>query len=303
MPPQPEHRSARRTLRSVVLSRFVDLAATRLDRLEWSDAQAFGRILGRLAWRLSRRDRARAVDHLALAFPDLDPNSRRRLAHASFEHLGVMLAELLFLSRRGRDEIERRVEIEGWEEIEATRATRRPLLVVSGHCGSWELIHAVFNARGVGMSVVARGLDDLRLQETLIALRGSFGTTTVVRGAPDSARELLRALRSKGALAMLIDQDTAVEGVWVDFFGRPAWTPAGAAELAARFRARVHPVFSERLPDGRHRVRVLPALELPPDTREATQAMTAEIERQVRRVPAQWVWMHRRWRRQPPATT
>jgi KDO2-lipid IV(A) lauroyltransferase len=106
-------------------------------------------------------------------------------------------------------------------------------------------------------------------------------------------------VRSGGALGMLIDQDTTVDGVWVDFFGRPAWTPVGAAELAARFDAAVLPTFIERLADGSHAARVGPALELPADPVAETQRLTDAIEAQVRRVPEQWVWMHRRWRRRP----
>ena len=84
------------------------------------------------------------------------------------------------------------------------------------------------------------------------------------------------------------------------FFGRPAYTPVGAAELALRFDAAVLPTFIERLPDGSHRARIEPALTLDPDATAATAQMTERIEAQIRRVPEQWVWLHRRWRRQPP---
>ena len=98
---------------------------------------------------------------------------------------------------------------------------------------------------------------------------------------------------------MLIDQDTKVEGVWVPFFGRPAFTPVGAAKIALKQRAAVVPVFIERLPDGEHLARYHPPLDLPDDPQAATALMTAKIEEQIRRHPEQWVWMHRRWRRQP----
>jgi KDO2-lipid IV(A) lauroyltransferase len=151
------------------------------------------------------------------------------------------------------------------------------------------------------MRVVARELDDPLQQESLLRFRARFGTTTIVRGTPGAARALLASLRSGGALGMLIDQDTDVDGVFVDFFGRPAWTPVGAAELALRFGAAVLPTFVERLADGSHRGTIHPALELPTDPLAATRAMTATIEAQVRRRPEQWVWLHRRWRRRPAA--
>jgi len=292
-------RSQRHPVRSSLLADFERLLAARLERLEWRDAQSAGGALGRAAWRLSRRERGRALEHLAIAFPDLQQEVRERLGRAAFEHLGVVLAECLWLRDRGRAEIPRHVLLRGGERIAAARATGRPLLFVTGHCGNWELLAARI-ACGLELAVVARELDEPGFQEELLAFRARFGTRTIVRGTPGAARELLRTLRSGGALGMLIDQDTRVEGVWVDFFGRPAWTPSGAADLALRFRAIVLPVFIERLADGSHRVDVEPELELTDDATAATQAMTAAIEAQIRRVPEQWVWMHRRWRRRPP---
>ncbi len=148
---------------------------------------------------------------------------------------------------------------------------------------------------------MARPLDDAGLQQLLVDLRNHLGTTTIARGTRGAARQLLEVLRGGGALAMLIDQDTKVDGVWVPFLGRPAFTPVGAAEIALRQKANVIPSFIERRPDGSHLIRFLPALDLPPDPREATALMTAKIEEQVRRRPEQWVWWHKRWRRQPVA--
>jgi len=283
------------------VARVESLLAARLDRLEWQDAQRFGRLLGGLAWRLARRERERTRHHLEMALPELDPAERERIGRASFAHLGTLLAECLWLREAASEELGKHVDLAGWHEVEAARAGRRPILILTGHCGNWELLAAELNRRGLGMSVVARELDAPLQQESLVAFRARFGTRTIARGSPGAARELLRALRGGGALGMLIDQDTRVEGVWVEFFGRQAWTPVGAAELALRFGAVVLPTFIERQPGGAHRAVIHPALELGDDPRQATQRMTAAIERQVRRVPEQWVWMHRRWRRQPPA--
>ncbi|MFN7940922.1 MAG: lysophospholipid acyltransferase family protein [Thermoanaerobaculia bacterium] len=270
-----------------------------LERLDWNEAQAFGRRLGRTGWRLAARDRTRSLEHLEIAFPERTLEARERLSRASFEHFGAMLAECLWLRHRGETELRRRVAMEGWEHVEAARAEGRPIHIATGHCGNWEMLAAALNAHGLGMAVVARELDDPGLQALLVDFRSRFGSRTIVRGAPGAARDLLRALRGGGALGMLIDQDTRVDGVWVPFFGRPAYTPVGAADLARRWNAVVLPTFIERLPDGSHRATIHPRLDLPADPTAATAAMTAAIEAQIRRVPDQWVWMHRRWRRQP----
>lgn len=296
---RPASRSRR--LRAAFLAwSFARLGALFGGR-DWPTAQRWGRRLGAAAWRVSRRDRGRAIEHIGIAFPELDDAGREDLARESFLHLGTTLGEALYLLRHDAAEVARRVRVEGWEHVEQARAAGKPVLILTGHCGNWELLAATINGRQLGMSVVARQLDEPELDALLVGLRARFGTPTIARGTPGAARALLRALRGGGALGMLIDQDTKVDGVWVPFLGRPAFTPVGAADLALRFGCAAIPAFIERLEDGSHLARFAPALELPPDPAQATAAMTRPIEAQIRRVPAQWVWLHRRWRRQPPA--
>ncbi|HEY0514252.1 MAG TPA: lysophospholipid acyltransferase family protein [Thermoanaerobaculia bacterium] len=290
-------------LEPALLNAGLWLLTSTLGRLPWRASQRVGRAIGSLGWLLSRRDRRRALDHLALAFPETSETERRRLARDCFRHLGEVLGECLHLFHRDCAFVRSVVEIRGWEEIEKVRREERPLVLFTGHCGNWELLGAAVNCRGVGMAVVARPLDEPRQQRMLAGLRDRYGTPTIARGSEGAARQLLMTLRKGGALGLLIDQDTKVDGVWVPFFGHPAFTPVGAAKIALKQRAAVIPVFIERLAGGRHLVTFQPPLDLPDDPREATALMTAKIEEQIRHRPEQWVWMHRRWRRQPPAPT
>jgi KDO2-lipid IV(A) lauroyltransferase len=290
----------RARLETALLNAGLKALTSTLGRLPWRTSQRVGRAIGSLGWRLSRRDRRRTLDHLALAYPGLSEAERLRLGRDCFRHHGTTLGECLHLFHRDCGFIASVVEVRGWEEVEKARAADRPVLILTGHCGNWELLAAAINCRGLGMAVVARPLDEPDQQRMLAGLRERFGTPTIERGSERAARHLLIALRKGGALGMLIDQDTKVDGVWVPFFGRPAFTPVGAAKIALRQHTAVIPTFIERLEDGRHLATFHPPLDLPDDATEATALMTAKIEEQVRRRPEQWVWMHRRWRRQPP---
>jgi KDO2-lipid IV(A) lauroyltransferase len=290
-------------LEPALLNAGLWLFKATLGRLPWSAAQRVGRWIGALGWHLSRRDRRRTLDHIALAYPEMPEADRRRLGRDCFRHHGTTLGECLHLFRRDCAFVGSVLDVQGWEEVEKVRAAGRPLLILTGHCGNWELLAAAINCRGVGMAVVARPLDEPAQQRLLAGLRRRFGTPTIERGGEGASRQLLVTLRKGGALGLLIDQDTKVDGVWVPFFGRPAFTPVGAAKIALRQKTAVIPVFIERLDDGRHLVTFHPVLDLPDDATAATALMTAKIEEQVRRRPEQWVWMHRRWRRQPVAAT
>ncbi len=297
--------SSRRAAWRRFRSRLTGAAITALELLvrplPWRTAQRLGALLGRLAAVVARRERRRAEEHLAIAFPQLSPAERRRVAVRCFAHLGTSLFECLKLLSLDATQVAPWTEIEGAEVLAELRRAGRRILLLMNHCGNWEMLAPVLARLAVPASGLARQQDDPGFDRLMIRLRAHFGAGTVSRGTPGSARELLRTLRGGGALAILIDQDTRVEGTWVPFFGRPAYTPLAAAQLAHRHGLAVVPSFAERLPDGRHRVRFCPPLSLPADPVAATAAMTQVIEEQIRRRPEQWVWMHRRWRRQPPA--
>lgn len=307
--PTRRRRSAASRRRRDALVHVLFRAITPLfSNLSWERCQRVGPGIGDLGWRVGRRDRERALAHLALAFPDLGAADRVRLGRASFRHFGTVLAECLHLRAADCTVVRRVVSASGWEHVAAARAAKRPILILTGHCGNWELLAAWLNCQGLGMAVVARALEDAFMDRALLGLRARFGTETIARGSMTAARRLLAVLRGGGALGMLIDQDTKVDGVWVPFFGHPAYTPVGAAQIALRQRAVVLPTFIERLASddpageghrGHHHIHIQPPLELPEDATAATAAMTLAIETQVRRRPEQWVWMHRRWRRQP----
>ena len=268
--------------------------------LPWSVVQGLGRMCGRLAARLAGRDRTRSLDHLALAFPESDPDWRRRITREAFTNQLTNVFEIAHLAGADDSVIDRRVRVEGWAHVERARDSARPTIVITAHCGNWELLGAVFGRRRTPLAAVVRGLSEKGLEPVLARVRESFGTRTIRRGEPGAVRELLGALRGGTCLMMLIDQDIRTEGVWVPFFGRLAHTPVGAARLALQRNALVITAFMERTTDGAHVARFDEPAELPGDSAQATAVLTRRIEDQVRRAPAQWVWWHRRWRTAPP---
>ncbi|MCZ6508500.1 MAG: lysophospholipid acyltransferase family protein, partial [Acidobacteria bacterium] len=170
---------------------------------------------------------------------------------------------------------------------------------LSCHTGFWELLGVATARQGLPLFAVGRRPDEAVFGDLVRRVRAAVAAQNIERGTAEGRRLLRRALEGEGALTILIDQDTSVDGVWVPFFGQPAHTPVGAAEMALRHNMRVVPAFLERRAGGVHAARFLPALALPADATAATAVMTAAIEEHIRRHPEQWVWWHRRWRRQP----
>jgi KDO2-lipid IV(A) lauroyltransferase len=295
-------RRATRDPRNAALARAIGGFSRALGALPMPAALAVGRGLGATAHALLATPRRLAVAHLGLAFPELDLATRRRLVRATFRHAGQAFAELsLFEKILRRPDY---IRLEGVEALDAALARGRGAIAVTGHVGNWELLAAWAAAIGYPITVVVRRVNDLRFHSLIVRFRAAAGVEVLVRDEPCFVAAVGDALRRNRVVAMLIDQDTRGAGVFVPFFGRPAHTPPGAALLALRARVPVVTVFIERRPEGGHLVRVASvAAELPrgrDGVRELTARLTAAIEAQIRRSPAEWVWWHERWRKQPP---
>jgi KDO2-lipid IV(A) lauroyltransferase len=262
---------------------------------------ALGRALGRGAHALLGTPRRLAREHVAIAFPELDADARRRLVRATFEHAGESFAELGLWRKLGRQPDY--VEIENLAALDGALAGGRGALAITGHVGNWELLAGTVSSRGYGLSVVARRVHDERFNSLITRFRGDRGMEILLRDAPDFLAQVRDALGRNRIVALLMDQDSRGAGVFVPFFGRPARTPPGAAVLALRTRAPVVTVFIRRRPTGGH---LISFERFPVDAgagkgqiTELTARFTAAIEAAIRRAPAEWVWWHERWRRQP----
>jgi len=276
-----------------------------VEKLPIDAAGRLGSVVGDLAYRLARKTRASALRSLSTAFPDWPLEARQDIARRCFAHLGRCVFELACI-RQMDPRIGEWVE---WTEnerllLEKALARGRGVVFVSGHVGNWELLARRVALAGLPASTIAKESTDWRLTRIVERFRMRGRVESIWRGQPGAAKRMLRVLKSGGILGLLIDQDTAVQSVYVPFFGRPASTPRAAADLALRTGAAVVVGFCQRKEDGRYR---LSMKEISPlqtgdsnkDVAALTQVLTAEIEGAIRRTPEQWVWMHPRWKTQP----
>jgi KDO2-lipid IV(A) lauroyltransferase len=203
------------------------------------------------------------------------------------------------------DEIVSLVDADPFEPAERVLARGKGMLVLSAHAGAWELLVAYLAIRlGKPLHTIGRRLYFAPYNDMLLDIRRSAGVETIYQD--EGPRGALQVLHEGGALGILADLDMPrLEGVFVDFFGKPAWTSTGPAALARAAGAGMVPVFISWERGRRHRVHVLPEVEVVKtrdrraDTMETTRAWARVIEDFIRRRPEQWVWFHRRWRTRP----
>jgi KDO2-lipid IV(A) lauroyltransferase len=258
--------------------------------------------LGSAGYHLFPSERRRMIANLTLAFGRSRPKRDIvRIARDCFRSVTRSAFETLRLPAMSEADLAAKVDADSFEPIEKVLARGKGVLLLTAHFGSWEVLGAYYAARsGRPLHVVGRRLYFEAYNRWLVDLRRSCNVETVYQD--EGARGALRVLRSNGGLGILGDQDVArLDGVFVDFFGRPAYTPTGPAAFARASGAGMMPIFM--VWNGlRHRVIVLPEVEFvrtgdrKADDAENTQRWSRVVEGVIRRYPEQWAWFHRRWR-------
>ena len=259
-----------------------------------------GTTLGLAFYFLDRPHRRVAEANVQAAFPARPEAERAAIVKAAFAHFGRLLFALLKFSTLSNDELLARVEFEGEDRVRAAYAHGKGVLFVTGHFGFWELQALVHALKLRPMAVLARTLDNRRLNALLEDIRTRTGNSVIYRQG--TIRRAMRLLLAGESVGILIDQHImSRDAIHVDFFGRPAATTSAVAALALRTGARVVPLFALPLGNGRYRMIYEHAVEPPSadvedQIHEFTQRCTDVLEMYVRRHPDLWLWMHRRWR-------
>jgi len=265
---------------------------------------SLGRGLGFLAYALDGRHRRLALSNLRTAFGDgMTGRARSRTARASFLHFGATLFDIFKLAGRGHAEVASRISVEGAENLRAALRQGKGALLFTAHFGNWE-VGSVPIARMGRLSVVARPLDNARLERELLAVRSRLGAEIIYKSW--ATRPILHALRRNEMVAILIDQNVLRDqAVFVDFFGKPAATTPALATFHLRTGAPLLPVFCVPGPPRGYRLKIHPPLRIRPegdfgrDVLKITQVCTKIIEGEIRERPGLWLWFHNRWKSRP----
>ena len=277
-----------------------------LGLLPRSVARFLGAGFVRIAFFLRPPLRRAAMLNLTLAFPDWSDAKRRQVVRGMVRQVGWMLGEFSQFPKYTRENIERIVILDGFENFDVARRRGRGVLFLTGHMSAWELAPFAHALYGYPLHFLVRPIGNRRVDALIESYRCRSGNRPIEKNR--SARAILKVLGEAGTVGILADHNTIPdESVFVDFFGIPASTTSGLARLALRTDAAVVPGFLS-WDEGRrkYRLRFQPAVELSrtgdeeADVVENTARFTRAIEDYVRTYPDQWLWAHKRWKTRPP---
>ena len=236
--------------------------------------------------------------NLKICFPDWDEAERQRLAHAQWENVGRVLIEFFMMDRIMADP--NRVEIVGWDKLEALKASGRPIVFVSGHFANWEVMAAAKTVAGIEGVLAYRGANNPYIDAKMRESRRRYGVKLFAPKGAQGGREVMSALKAGLSVGVLSDQKY-YEGLRVPFFGHLVPTQHAPVRWAMRFGAHLQPGWVERTKGARFRVYVADEIPLPADggshadVEAGVAAINAFIERRVRARPHEYWWVHRRF--------
>ncbi len=264
---------------------------------------------GLLLFHLLPKRRAIAIDNITKALPYMQrhqlwqyPEKNPRLiARETFKNIGRSLVEVCRLYHGRGEDIISRVELRGFEHYEAAKQKGKGVILLTGHCGNWELVALAFSYLSKSpMSVVARRQNNPYLNRMVERMRMRYNNSVIYKQG--ALKGILSVLRKGGNIGLLADQAVFQEdGALIEVLGRKAWASKAPAIIGRKSGAALVPSFTHREGD-RHIITFRPAHILGDDASEEgvrgeTQALSRYVEEFIITHPTQWYWVHRRWKR------
>jgi len=279
---------------------------TLLRSLPPKQAMNVGMAFGRTGYFFASDLRRTAQINLRMAFPGKTDHERDQMVRRCFESLGRLLGIFPKMTRESAEALMSVVDYEGLHNAEAALREGRGVIFYTAHLGAWELTSYVLSLLGYPFTVLARRIENPRIETLVDRHRTAFGNASIDKMA--AARAMIKIIRSGEGVGVLWDLNTLDdEGIFVDFFGVPASTNFVVGKLAVRTGALIVPAFApwdatrgKYLLSFHEPIRPQTTGDEEADVRAVTTTVTRIIEDQIRLYPEQWLWVHKRWKTRPP---
>jgi KDO2-lipid IV(A) lauroyltransferase len=256
------------------------------------------------------RLRKTAEVNLSIAYPDKDSSARRALMRGNAREMGRLLADTFRLSRLDPNWAKTHVEIP-WLKRYSEVASKRGVLIATGHLGSFELLGHVMGLWGYPLAAVARRFKSPRLDNWWRELREARGNRIIDRTG--AFKEIVKTINDGTSVAVLFDQNVKINhAVFVDWFGKAAATTRAFALAAIKTEAPVFVAGMIYLGDDRYRVESVECdfsqlysdQSISDDEKvlEITKTISEHYCDMIRSFPEGWFWIHRRWKTREPGS-
>ena len=287
-----------------VLFRIILFPVQMLSR---NGINRLARFLGNALYHISPKRRKIARINLDIAFGDTkSPDEKSRIARQSNIHMVTTALQCLWVTRNTEQRVYQLFpfEPEGLEHLNHSLKRGKGAFYLMAHYGNWEVLGIFWAYRNFAqVYAIARKLDNPYLEKFLMNLRTLSGGGIFHK--EESPLKMVRALKKNSCVAVMMDQNGGIGGLFVDFFGKKAATPRSLAVLSYSTGAAVLPLIPYPTEKGSYQAVLLPEIKLEKtgdkdkDIFRWTQAYQKVLEKVIRERPEPWMWIHRRWKSRP----
>ena len=262
--------------------------------------------LAKIVFLFPNREKTRTIEHLRLIFGSSWTEDKiKATAKDVYIQLGKNLFDAIKLSHASESTFNRLVRHDDLSGFKKAFDLHRGAIVITAHVGCFEMLLHFFARHGFKSLTVGTRSFDSRLDGLIRSLRSGKDIDYMDRS--ESPRKIVRWLREGNAFGVLIDQDTKVESVFAPFLGIPAYTPSAPVRMAMHFNIPAIVATTVRTRDDTHYVYLSEVLQFA-ETGDFEKDLVTNVAmandrigKTIMKFPAQWVWMHRRWKTRPPS--
>ncbi|MBC8016546.1 MAG: lysophospholipid acyltransferase family protein [Sporomusaceae bacterium] len=265
--------------------------------------RGMGKVLGEIFWLIVPNKRKTMAIGNIITGLSVDKARAGSIAKQSTTRFGSMILEVLCMPKFNKENITDYVHFEGYEHLTEALSHGKGAIIATSHSGNWEMLGAGLTLSGFPLACVVQKQTNADMDQLINEYRRMSGMQVIYK---TDVKGMVKVLGEGRLLAILMDQDAHTDGVMVDFFGRLASTPQGAAALGRLKGTPIIPTFIKANHDGSHTVMLHPPVwaertnNREQDIVTTTQQLTAIIEQHIRNYPHEWFWLHNRWKHSPP---
>ena len=279
--------------------------ATIFQLLPRKVALALGVWIGNLSYIVLKQRRRIAISNLKIAFAKkFSDQEIQRICRKSFQGLGKNLAEFLQFPQLTTENIWELVNVEGKENLDIALGQGKGAIIFVPHFGNWELTGLITGVLIPNrIKAIVFELRNKRLNQLVWKYRQHLSAELIPKKR--AIRRIILALQQNCAIGFFADQDAGDSGVFVDFFGKPASAVRSPMILALKTGAPILFSVCIRQPNNQHLVKIYEPFyieiskNLEHDVQYNTERLLKILEREIRKYPDQWLWLHNRWKTQP----
>lgn len=280
------------------MERFLYCLCVGISHLPWWVLYAFSSVLAWVANTFHCYRYRIVMENLSLAFPEKTESERRKIAREFYRLLADSVVETLKLLSASDRSLRKRVEFEGWEQLNEQVARNQSVVLYLGHYGNWELVPTIVWAIPPELTCaqIYKPMHNSLGHTVIDRVRNRFG----VKNIPQEKAfwQLMRLYKDGKATITGFIADQRPNGHfsnWTEFLGLPTAYVAGGEEIGRRIGAAYYYLDIERTGRGRARFTLKPLIPGDDPKYPMTVGYYNMLEATIRRDPAPWLWTHKRW--------